>query len=123
MTGSSVVVREINPAAPVAWEAELKGAKYLLASGLCPVALKTPEAVLFVVLAGRDLGLSPVASLRGLPTHYTTGEPVRFRCPYCMRALDICPHPGCCGEVHYEIIPESELPEYDGEPTKRYVED
>jgi hypothetical protein len=52
--------------APVAWDAELRGAKYLLASGLCPVALKSPEAVLFVILAGRDLGLSPVASLRGL---------------------------------------------------------
>lgn len=51
---------------PVAWDAELQGAQYLLKSGLCPVALKTPEAVLFVVLAGRDLGLSPVASLRGL---------------------------------------------------------
>lgn len=55
-----------DPAAPVAWDQELRGARYLLASGLCPVALKTPEAVLFVILAGRDLGLSPVASLRGL---------------------------------------------------------
>lgn len=62
MTG--VVVHE--PQAPVAWDQELRGASYLLKSGLCPVALKTPEAVLFVILAGRDLGLSPVASLRGL---------------------------------------------------------
>jgi hypothetical protein len=56
----------MNGAPPVAWDQELRGAKYLLASGLCPVALKSPEAVLFVILAGRDLGLSPVASLRGL---------------------------------------------------------
>lgn len=52
--------------APVAWNQELEGAKMLLRSGLCPGALKTPEAVLFVILAGRDLGLSPVASLRGV---------------------------------------------------------
>lgn len=55
-----------NPAAPVAWDQEMRGAQYLLKSGLCPVALKTPEAVMFVILAGRDLGLSPVASLRGI---------------------------------------------------------
>lgn len=59
-------VQTIGPAPAVAWESELRGASYLLKSGLCPVALKTPEAVMFVVLAGRDLGLSPVASLRGL---------------------------------------------------------
>lgn len=59
-------VAVIDPAAPVAWDQELRGAQYLLKSGLCPVALKTPEAVLFVILAGRDLGLSPVASLRSI---------------------------------------------------------
>lgn len=62
----SVSMTVAPPSTPVAWEAELKGAQYLLKSGLCPVALKTPEAVLFTILAGRDLGLSPVASLRGL---------------------------------------------------------
>lgn len=55
-----------SSAPPVAWEQEMIGARYLLKSGLCPDALKTPEAVLFVILAGRDLGLSPVASLRGI---------------------------------------------------------
>jgi hypothetical protein len=64
MSGTSVVVG--MPSYPVAWEQEIKGAQYLFASGLCPAALKTPQAVMFVVLAGRDLGLSPVASLRGL---------------------------------------------------------
>src|SRR6478672_6356580 len=63
---TAVAVREIKPAAPVAWDQEMLGAQYLLKSGLCPVALKSPEAVLFVILAGRDLGLSPVAALRGL---------------------------------------------------------
>lgn len=48
------------------WEAELKGANALLRSGLAPRDLKTPEACLFVILAGRDLGLSPVQSLRSI---------------------------------------------------------
>lgn len=66
MSGTTLQTVDATPAAPVAWDQELRGAQYLLKSGLCPVALKTPEAVLFVILAGRDLGLSPVASLRGL---------------------------------------------------------
>ena len=48
------------------WESELKGAAALLKSGLAPRDLKTPEACLFVILAGRDLGLSPVQSLRSV---------------------------------------------------------
>lgn len=66
MTVPAVVPATIPAAAPVEWEKELRGAHYLLKSGLCPTALKTPEAVLFVILAGRDLGLSPVASLRNV---------------------------------------------------------
>lgn len=53
-------------AAPIAWEQELRGAQLLLRSGLAPASLRTPEAVLYVILAGRDLGLSPVQSLRSL---------------------------------------------------------
>lgn len=52
--------------APIAWESEIRGATFLVKSGLCPAAIKTPEAALFVILAGRDLGLSPVASLRNI---------------------------------------------------------
>lgn len=66
MSEALAVVRTIPPAPPVAWSDELAGAKYLLASGLCPEALRTPEAVLFVMLTGRDLGLSAVASLRNI---------------------------------------------------------
>jgi len=51
---------------PVNWDAELFGAKMLHKSGLAPSALKSPESVLFVILAGRDLGLSPTASLRSI---------------------------------------------------------
>ena len=51
---------------PIEWDRELRGATYLVKSGLCPQAIKTPEAALFIILAGRDLGLSPVASLRNI---------------------------------------------------------
>lgn len=54
------------PAVPVNWEAELKGADMLLKSGLAPRDIKSKEACLFVILAGRDLGLSPVQSLRSI---------------------------------------------------------
>ena len=50
----------------VDWDRELRGAEMLRRSGLAPSALKTPEAILFVILAGRDLGLSPVQSLRSI---------------------------------------------------------
>ncbi len=50
----------------VDWDRELRGATMLQRSGLVPSALKTPEAVLFVILTGRDLGLSPVQSLRSI---------------------------------------------------------
>jgi len=52
--------------APINWESELKGAGMLVKSGLVPRDIKTPEAALFVILAGRDLGLSPVQSLRSI---------------------------------------------------------
>lgn len=61
MTSTSLVA-----AAPVEWDRELRGAQYLVRSGLCPAAIKSPEAALFIILAGRDLGLSPVASLRNI---------------------------------------------------------
>ncbi len=52
--------------APINWEAELLGAKMLIASKLIPKDIQTPEAALFCILAGRDLGLSPVQSLRSI---------------------------------------------------------
>jgi hypothetical protein len=53
-------------AAAVDWAREMEGAKMLMASGLLPQAIKRPEQALFVILAGRDLGLSPVQSLRSI---------------------------------------------------------
>jgi hypothetical protein len=51
---------------PIEWDRELRGAAYLVRSGLCPASIKSPEAALFIILAGRDLGLSPVAALRNI---------------------------------------------------------
>jgi hypothetical protein len=51
---------------PINWKDELQGAAMLIKSGLVPRDIKTPEAALFIVLAGRDLGLSPVQSLRSI---------------------------------------------------------
>ena len=54
------------PSTQVNWDAELKGAAMLIKSGLTPKDIRTPEAALFCILAGRDLGLSPVQSLRSI---------------------------------------------------------
>ena len=62
--GAELVVH--TPAAPVNWSQELEGARMLIKSGLLPQSLKSPEAALFVILTGRDLGLSPVQSLRSI---------------------------------------------------------
>jgi len=53
----------------------------------------------------------------GLPTYpfdqkYPNGEPMRFRCPYCGKEIQLDPHPGCCSEIHWEPIPPYELDEY-----------
>jgi hypothetical protein len=55
-----------NVPATINWEAELKGAAMLVKSKLVPRDITTPEAALFVIMAGRDMGLSPVQSLRGI---------------------------------------------------------
>lgn len=55
-----------NLPATIDWANELKGAAALIKSGLVPPAIKTPEAALFVILTGRDLGLSAVQSLRSI---------------------------------------------------------
>ena len=55
-----------NLPATVDWDAELRGASYLVKSGLVPKDINRPEAALFVMLAGRDMGLSPVQSLRSI---------------------------------------------------------
>lgn len=50
----------------VNWQVEREGAAMLLKSGLAPQGLKTPEAAMFVILVGRDLGLTPTQSLRSI---------------------------------------------------------
>lgn len=55
--------------------ADLQLARTLAASNLLPTALrKRPEDVLVTVLAGRELGLSPMAAIRGI--HVIEGKPV-----------------------------------------------
>ena len=69
MTSLSLSARATDTAelpSQLDWDKELKGAAALLKSGLAPIALKSPEAVLFVILTGRDMGLSPVQSLRAI---------------------------------------------------------
>lgn len=59
-------IRTSSRAIVVDWSRELEGARILMRSGLLPASVKTPEAALFIILAGRDLGLSPVQSLRSI---------------------------------------------------------
>jgi hypothetical protein len=64
---SSALVASVQPLAPVVdYARELAGAAMLLRSGLLPKSIGTPEAALFIILTGRDLGLSPVQSLRSI---------------------------------------------------------
>lgn len=63
---TTALTRAADAPAPIAWDQELRGAQYLVRSGLCPATIKSPEAALFIILAGRDLGLSPVAALRNI---------------------------------------------------------
>lgn len=55
-----------TPAPVVEWDKEIKGAEMLLKSGLLPDTIRKPEAAMFIILVGRDLGLSPVQSLRSI---------------------------------------------------------
>ncbi len=63
---------DLAPAPVVDYAQELRGAKILMASGLVPAGVKSPEAALFIILTGRDLGLSPVQSLRSI--HIISGK-------------------------------------------------
>jgi hypothetical protein len=62
---SVALMPTVERAAPVDWNRELNGAKMLLKSGLLPKGI-TAEAALFIILTGRDLGLSPIQSLRSI---------------------------------------------------------
>lgn len=62
-------------------------------------------------------------NIYGDPTHYPDGEPTRYRCPYCGTPITLDPHPGCCGELHFEPIPFDELADYTNWPLKSFNED
>jgi len=59
-------VTENLPTVNVNWDAELRGAAMLVKSGMTPKDINRPEAAMFIILAGRDMGLSAVQSLRSL---------------------------------------------------------
>ena len=71
--GTDLVQVRLAPPLPVAWNQEIEGAKMLLRSGLLPPSIRTPEQALYIILTGRDLGLSPVQSLRSI--HVIQGKP------------------------------------------------
>ncbi len=52
------------PAAQDNFESDMKMAQMLIKSGYVPRDVNRPEQVLFLMLLGRDMGLSPVQSLR-----------------------------------------------------------
>jgi hypothetical protein len=62
----TAVVTTNNAASTVQWDQELRGAQNLMRSGLVPADIRTPEAAMFIILTGRDLGMSPVQSLRSI---------------------------------------------------------
>ncbi len=64
--GNTLTLSTPSPVPAVDYGRELEGARMLLRSGLLPDAIKTPESALFIILTGRDMGLSPVQSLRGI---------------------------------------------------------
>lgn len=63
--GTAVAVAEPKAVA-VDYHRELEGARMLMKSGLLPAGVKSAEAAMFIVLTGRDMGLSPVQSLRSI---------------------------------------------------------
>lgn len=68
MAGTEVATVKATPVAPseIQWEQEIRGAQFLYKSGLVPAGVKSPEAALFIILTGRDLGMSAVQSLRSI---------------------------------------------------------
>jgi hypothetical protein len=63
---STAIAPVARPSLLVDYGREMEGARMLMKSGLLPSGIKSPEAALFVILTGRDLGLSPVQSLRSI---------------------------------------------------------
>lgn len=63
---TALALHRTDTPATVDWSREIEGAKVLYASGLLPSSIKTAQQALYVILTGRDLGLSPVQSLRSI---------------------------------------------------------
>lgn len=65
--------RESTPLAIDEWDMIKEQASMLVRTGFLPVAFKTAEQVVAVVLSGRELGIPPMQALRGI--HIIQGTP------------------------------------------------
>lgn len=72
--GTEIVKSESGALEPGAWHAMREQAKAIVASGFLPKAINTPEKALTLMLAGRELGLGPMQSIRSL--YVVDGKPV-----------------------------------------------
>ena len=61
------------PALPTEWEMMRVQANELLQSGFLPKSIRTPEQAIAIMQTGKELGLGPMQSLRGI--HVIDGKP------------------------------------------------
>ncbi len=79
MTNSKAIVTQQRPGALAAtgpltdWEVMRSQADELLKSGFLPKSIRTPEQAIAIMQTGKELGLGPMQSLRGI--HVIDGKP------------------------------------------------
>jgi len=79
MTNSKAIVTQQRPSALAAtgpltdWEVMRSQADELLKSGFLPKSIRTPEQAIAIMQTGKELGLGPMQSLRGI--HVIDGKP------------------------------------------------
>lgn len=71
---SDAIVRASDALAPEEWQALRESARAIVRSGFLPRAISTPEKAVTLMLAGRELGLGPMQSIRAI--HVIDGKPV-----------------------------------------------
>ena len=70
-----------TPLIPSSWEEIIRIAKNIHLSGLCPETIKTPEQAATIILAGAELGIGVMMSLRELyPVHNQVGMSTKLMC-------------------------------------------
>lgn len=71
---SNIVVAGTAELAPGEWQALRESAKAIVSSGFLPKAINTPEKAITIMMAGRELGLGPMQSIRSI--YVIDGKPV-----------------------------------------------